>query len=119
MSPDFEYPFRLAAISRFSHTLPAVLYFCVPVGLAFLWLFHRLIKGPALHLLPAFVRSRIDERSLAFEFWPAPRLLPILLALAVGALTHIWWDAFTHEHGYVVERVPLLQQNALSLAGHG
>lgn len=119
LSPDFEYPLRLAAVSRFSHTLPGVLYFCVPVGLLVLWLFHRLIKHPAMQLLPRFVPNRIEPQAWHFAFQPLDRLLLITIALTVGALTHVAWDSFTHEYGWVVERWPALQASVLTLAGHG
>lgn len=118
LAPDFEYPLRLAAVSRFSHTPGGILYFCVPVGLLSLWLFHRLIKRPAVLLLPECVRRRIGFPLPPFRFWPAGRLLVLLLALAVGALTHVAWDSFTHEYGWVVERWPALQANVFTAAGH-
>ena len=34
----------------------------------------------------------------------------ILISLLVGTWTHIFWDAFTHEHGWYVDRLPPLQQ---------
>lgn len=118
MSPDFEYLLRLTGVSRFSHTLPAVFYFCLPVSLLLLWLFHSLIKRPAIELLPAYFKERFETRSLIFSFWPVPRLLLIMTAIVIGALTHVWWDSFTHEYGYVVERWPLLQRNIVLYAGH-
>jgi hypothetical protein len=118
LSPDFEYPLRLAAVSRFSHTLPGIVYFCVPAGLLCLWLFHQLIKEPAILLLPPFVRRRVAFPSPRFTFWPARRLLVLGIAVALGALTHVAWDSLTHPYGWVVERCPPLQSTAFSLAGH-
>jgi hypothetical protein len=118
MSPDFEYLLRLAGVSRFSHTLPGVFYFCLPVSLLLLWLFHSLIKRPAIELLPSYFRERVETRPLEFTFWSAPRLLLIITAIVIGALTHVWWDSFTHEYGYVVERWPLLQSDVALYAGH-
>src|SRR3954465_14023561 len=81
MSPDFEYPLRLAAVSRFSHSLPAIFYFCLPVSLLLLLLFHRLIKRPALELLPPYLRRRINIQVLHFTFRPARRLFLIMAAI--------------------------------------
>ncbi|HEX8746523.1 MAG TPA: DUF4184 family protein [Pyrinomonadaceae bacterium] len=117
MSPDFEYFWRLAGVSRFSHTLPAVFYFCLPVSLLALWLFHSLIKRPGLELLPYF-RKRIETQSLEFPFWPASRFFLIIISIVVGALTHVWWDSLTHEHGYMVERWPFLQRDLVLYARH-
>ena len=40
MTPDFEYFLRLSMNSRWSHSLPGVLTFCLPVSILVLWLFH-------------------------------------------------------------------------------
>jgi hypothetical protein len=114
LSPDLEYPFRLVVGSRFSHTLPGILYFCVPIGLIFLWIFHQLIKGPSVLLLPGFVRQRVEPRVTQFSFWPASRLLLITIAIAIGAITHVVWDSFTHEHGWFVESWPALQASLMA-----
>jgi hypothetical protein len=38
-----------------------------------------------------------------------------LLSLLFGAWTHNFWDAFTHENGWFVERIPWLQQPVMHL----
>lgn len=35
----------------------------------------------------------------------------LVASAAVGILTHLVWDDFTHGHGYFVERVPLLRRH--------
>jgi hypothetical protein len=37
--------------------------------------------------------------------------------LAIGAFSHIAWDSFTHEKGWVVLRVPILSATLLTLNG--
>lgn len=117
MSPDFEYLFRLDAVSEFSHTLAGIVYFCIPVGFAVLWLFHSLVKRPVLLLLPNFVRQRLASSSSPFPFLPPTRLFLIVAALAIGALSHIVWDSFTHEHGWVVGKIPVLRASLFEIAG--
>lgn len=117
LSPDFEYLFRLAAVSEFSHTLSGVLYFCMPVGLLVLGLFHYVVKRPALTLLPSRVRQRLEPYASELPFLPLAKLSSILLALAVGAFTHVAWDSFTHEHGWVVGELSLLRASVFSVAG--
>ncbi len=119
LSPDFEYPLRLAGVSRFSHTPAGVLYFCVTVGLFCLWLFHRVLKRPGALLLPARVRCRLTAEMMSFSFVPADRLLLIIVALAVGAFTHVAWDSLTHEYGWAVVRCAPLRANLFSVGGHG
>jgi hypothetical protein len=40
----------------------------------------------------------------------------ILLSLLLGAWSHNFWDAFTHERGWFVERIPWLQRSVLQLS---
>src|SRR6266508_4004273 len=118
LSPDFEYLFRLNAVSRFSHTFTGLLYFCVPVGLIGFWLFHKLVKQPVILLQPSFMRQRLAPSSSNCPFSDLGHLAAVLISLALGAFTHIAWDSLTHEHGWVVERGPALRASVYSIAGH-
>ena len=66
-----------------------------------------------------------------FSFGPLKRFGLILLSLLVGSLTHVIWDSFTHEYGWVVEhfaifRIPIrgvpiytILQNLSTVIGTG
>jgi hypothetical protein len=118
MTPDLEFPLRLAAVSRFSHTLPAVLYFCIPAGMLLLLTWRLLVRRPMMQLVPDGMRARLFSGPDCPGFVPAGRLPVFVAALATGALTHIFWDSFTHDYGWVVVRWPALQANLLSVDGH-
>jgi hypothetical protein len=111
LSPDFEYLLRGTPLSTVSHTLAGVFAFCVPVSLA-AWLFYRgLVHPAALQLLPAGMRhepTRADRRLT----WSA--LAWATLATLVGAITHLVWDAFTHEGGLAVAAIPALRSSGFS-----
>lgn len=102
VAPDAGY---LVAGTRFdlgmrTHTLGGLLWWCLPVALAYAWLVRRVVAGIAVHL-------------------PAPRLFgwPQYAALAgvrhpwqvtvcsalIGAFSHVAWDRITHS-----ERLPRL-----------
>ena len=108
MTPDLPYFLTLEDGIRFGHTWRGIFLFCMPAGLAMLWIFHAVLKRPLVSLAPEFMRRRISERSLAFSFGPAPRFLLILGSLLLGTLTHILWDGFTHENGYFVKHWAVL-----------
>ena len=108
--PDVQYFMRLSAEGRFTHTLPGLLLVCLPVGWIVLLLFDRFGRAGLAALLPP--GWRLPEA-------PASRpLLPTSLALFVGSVTHVVWDAFTHDYGWVVRTVPVLKAPvAASLPG--
>jgi hypothetical protein len=106
MSPDFEYFVALRPVRTISHDLAGIPLLDVPSGLAVLVLFEYVMKRPMALLLPKEVRGRVLPSCKPLPLVPAGRTLAILLSLAVGAFSHIAWDSLTHEHGWVVERVP-------------
>lgn len=109
MAPDFEYFLRLQRTATISHTLPGLFTFCLPAGLVALGLFHFLLKRPLLSLLPASHQQRLLPVTHDFPLLPARRLGLILASLALGTLTHLAWDSFTHHYGWIVQHMPLLR----------
>jgi len=103
MVPDFGWLMPLRPARFETHSLDALLTFCLPVGLASYWLFQLLVRTPIMELLPpgAYARWRwseapADYRSVKQWIWAACGLL-------AGAITHLVWDAFTHEGGRGVQ----------------
>ena len=102
MAPDFLYFALLNDYAHFGHTFRGLFLFCLPVGLAALWLFHRYVKRPLLALSPASLRVRVPAED-NFHFGPASRFLWIVFAILLGSVTHILWDGCTHLNGIVVK----------------
>jgi len=109
MAPDFGYYLHPFPGGLFSHTLLGVLFFCVPAGLAVLWVFHTFLKHPLLSLLPTSHQRRLAPLAGEFSFGPWRRFVRIVVSLAAGALTHIAWDAFTHSDSWTVQQLPFLR----------
>jgi hypothetical protein len=107
-SPDFRYFIPGVRIRLFSHSLEGLFLFCLPLSLFALWVFHSLVKEPLFHLLPKSLQSRIDPKILHYSFFQLRRILVIVIAILIGAFTHIVWDSFTHDNGWAVERWPVL-----------
>jgi len=109
MAPDFHYFLILAPIGHFGHTIKGIFVFCLPVGLAVLWVFQTVFKHPLISLAPERHQQRLVSLSAPFRWGPAPRFLLILFSLLIGAVTHIAWDAFTHGRGLMVRNFPDLR----------
>ena len=101
MAPDFEYLAHLSARRTIGHTLPGLVVLCVPLSLAALFLWHRLI-------VPVWAPRLGRSAPPRFAFGPGPRLGAVVVSVLVGSLSHLVWDAFTHEHGLVVRHAPVL-----------
>jgi hypothetical protein len=107
ISPDFWYVIRVGP-SYFANTLTGLFLFDVPVGLVLLWLFHTLAKWPLLSILPQGWQCRLFSQAQGFTWGPVKRFGLILLSLATGSGTHILWDSFTHDFGWMVEHLTFL-----------
>jgi hypothetical protein len=90
------------------HDPSLVLTTCLPLGLAAFVLFHLFLKAPLESLLPRFVQERIAPYSggrlpLSWSYW-----LCVVVAIVIGAYTHIFWDSFTHHGRWGTQTFPAL-----------
>ncbi len=118
MVPDFGFfsPWPLARDQ--THSAAALLSFCLPIGLASYWLFQWLIKTPVLEILPDNAYSRSRACAAPADVRSARQWLFAAGAILAGAVTHLIWDAFTHEGARGVRMVPELNALLFSVAGH-
>jgi hypothetical protein len=117
MSPDLTYflPFEITRAT--SHSLTGLFLFCIPLGLVGYVLFHVLLRPPGYYLLPLLLRDRLPR--LPSSAWlPVAPLWAVLVSLLVGAATHLVWDAFTHEDGFVVAASPALRTLLWEIGGY-
>ncbi len=114
LSPDFAYflPFGLGRMS--THDFDGILLFCWPMGLALWLLFVHLVERPTLDLLPAEWRARLPRSEAA----PSFRMYAFAsMAIILGAMTHVAWDAFTHANTTITNAFPALSAEVFTLRG--
>ena len=109
MAPDFPYIIGNVRYRELGHQFPGIIEFTLPATLIALWLFHRVIKRPVIQLLPAGMQKRLRQQSGRFEFLPASRFLAIVGSAALGIISHIVWDSFTHANSWPWRHSALLQ----------
>jgi len=118
MVPDFGYLIPIPLSRGATHSAISLVTFSLPVGLLAYWIFQYLIKTPVLNLLPdrAYMRWRAYATPAPIE---APRqwLLAACGVLA-GAISHLAWDAFTHENARGIRMLPELNDVRFELYGH-
>jgi len=90
MAPDLPYFLPLGVPRDFSHSLLGVVTIDLAVGIVALLAWVFLLRAPVLDYAPAWLRERMPARERAKVPW-------VLLALVVGALTHLAIDTLTHE----------------------
>ncbi|HKV99236.1 MAG TPA: DUF4184 family protein [Vicinamibacterales bacterium] len=101
MSPDYEFFLRLAPITRWAHKPAGLLLFCLPVSIAVWFVFRQIVRPALVELLPPGLARALRK--------PSASWVGALVAVALGALTHVVWDGFTHEHDWAVVTWPVLR----------
>ncbi|MGJ1429969.1 DUF4184 family protein [Clavibacter sepedonicus] len=100
-----------------THGFPSLLVTALPVAAVMLAVWLVLLRPAAGALLPASVGSRLPS---AWTLRPRPTWRGTLLALAallLGVLTHVAWDAFTHEGRLGSAILPVLAEPWGALPG--
>ena len=100
MAPDFPYVIGNTKYRDLGHHFPGLVFFTLPVAFAALWVFHNVIKGPAIGLVPLRMQVRLRAHAGEFCFRGPARLLLILVCLVLGIVTHVVWDSFTHSFSW-------------------
>lgn len=101
-----------------THSLPALLNFCLPVGLITYLLTRVLIKPAVIEILPDAAYARLARSPPAPSLARLSTWLLLGAALLFGALTHLIWDGFTHENSRGVRLFPQLLDYGPDMAGH-
>jgi hypothetical protein len=118
MVPDFGWflPWRPARFE--THSLDALLTFCLPVGLASYWLFQFLMLRPIMELLPPGAYARWHWSEAPADYRSVKQWVLAACGILAGAITHLVWDAFTHEGGRGVRMLPILEEPVAHINGH-
>lgn len=118
ITPDFEYFIRLQIKSLYSHTLAGLFWFDIPLGLLLVFIYQRLVKKELIDHLPAPLNRRFTKyKYVANSALSIGGFAVIAASVATGALSHMFWDGFTHPTGYFVNAIPALSAT-IYLVGH-
>lgn len=115
--PDWPLYISLSPSYQVTHSLTGLFTTCVPLGFALYLFFHIVLKKPVFELLPQPFRQRLNcfmASPLSFHFYD---ILTTILAIMVGAMTHIVWDTLTHQWGWGVTLFPSLNNVFFTIMG--
>jgi len=105
--PDAGYLFRheeIGGLSGLSHELMGSIAFGLPIGVLMLAALY-LLRTPLVEMLPNS-RRRVFLKLCRRPIGP---LWLAALSLMIGIWTHVFWDSFTHNDGWIVGHLSILQ----------
>jgi Domain of unknown function (DUF4184) len=104
MAPDFGYFFSHEASRALTHSLSGLFLFALPAGLA-VWLFYvAVLEKATITLLSDRWHTRFAHTDAV-----TPSLIGrASIAIVLGAVTHLLWDAFCHRVTFVTKAFPVL-----------
>ncbi|MBX7204043.1 MAG: DUF4184 family protein [Bacteroidia bacterium] len=113
LTPDFEYFLRMRIESNYSHTIDGIFWFDLPLGLLAAFIFHNIVWGSLFCNLPQVLKSRfLVFKQFDWNGHFKRNWLVVTISILIGASSHIFWDSFTHDHGYFVQTIPTLTNKA-------
>jgi hypothetical protein len=115
MAPDFRLflPWRLGHVE--THSTLSLLLFCLPAGVIVYWLFQRFVKTPVLEVLPEGAYARWRPFAAPANMRSARQWALAACGVLGGAVTHLVWDAFTHEGARGVRWFPALDDPLIEI----
>ena len=109
LTPDFEYFIRMKIQSNYSHTLNGLFWFDLPLGLLLAFIFHDIVRNSLFDNLPVILKSRLlSFKQFDWNIYFKNNWFVVTTSILIGAFSHIFWDSFTHEHGFFVRTIPAL-----------
>jgi membrane-bound metal-dependent hydrolase YbcI (DUF457 family) len=104
MAPDFGYFVSHDASRQLTHSFAGLFVFSLPVGLAVWFFYVTVLEKATITLLPDRWHTRFAHTDAITRGLVARAALAILL----GAVTHVLWDAFTHRATFATKVFPIL-----------
>ena len=112
LAPDLQSYFTPGADKTHSHTWWGIIWFCIPVSIVLSFVFHLVVREMLIMHLPRMLQLKmirykdVNWPALFKKRWPV-----ILISIAVGAASHLFWDSFSHFDGFFIRDNPALQGN--------
>jgi hypothetical protein len=114
LTPDFEYFIRMRVVSKYSHTITGLLGFDLFASIFLAFVFHNVVRNSLIDNLPVVLKTRLSEfKGFDWNDYFKGNWWVAIISILIGGSSHLFWDSFTHEHGYFVEKIPVLSDHII------
>jgi hypothetical protein len=112
MVPDFEYFIRMRDQSRYSHSVPGIFWFDLPLGILLAFIYHQIVRNQLISNLPEVLNRKLSIfKQFNWVGYFKRNWVTVIISILIGAASHLLWDSFTHGTGYFVRKIVWLQKN--------
>lgn len=116
MAPDFLYFINFRPYGNLGHKLLGFFLLNLPLCFLLAYVFHNIIKSQLISNLPnPFDKWYFYLREKKFSLNSLKEVIVFIYSAILGMATHVLWDAFTHNSGFFVEKIPYLREKILFL----
>jgi len=99
MVPDFAYMTPYLVHQRMdSHSLVGIYLYGIPMGLTVYFLYHFFMAPVIVSLLPKKISQYLNADLFLGKIPNIPSYV-LVFSIILGAMTHVFWDFFTHANG--------------------
>lgn len=113
MAPDYEYFLRGRPAGEIGHTFTGFFMYNLPLVVLMYLLYRYVIYPPFYAHLPDRLQSvfMIGKQSRDHHMSRSLSFIVFLYSAIIGMITHVVWDSFTHQGGFMVLQWTSLQQS--------
>jgi hypothetical protein len=112
VAPDFEYFIRMSIYGEYGHTFAGIFWFNLPLAIILAWAYHGIVRDPLIDNLPKYFQSRLSQfQTFKWSEYVRKNWAIVMVSIIMGTATHLLWDSFTHQTGYMVSLIPVLVSN--------
>ena len=109
MVPDFEYFIRMRDQSRYSHSVPGIFWFDLPLGILLAFIYHQIVRDQFISNLPEILNRKLSVfKQFDWVGYFKKNWLIVIVSILIGAASHLLLDSFTHGTGYFVRKISWL-----------
>ena len=110
ISPDIPYFIYLHPVYAPGHSLTGIFIYCLPPSLILFFVWKTVVRIPIFTLLGTETQTLKKSKAFSISY-----LLQLAIAIILGSLTHVLWDASSHYNGWFVLNYLWLQKTVFGL----
>jgi hypothetical protein len=91
ITPDFEYFIRMKIQSNYSHSLPGLFWFDLPLGLLLTFIYHFIVRNQLISNLPKILNRKLSAfKHFDWLTYFKQNWIKVIVSILIGAALHLF-----------------------------